>query len=327
MRPGYNKIANMPNSIKYSVSSQTLALKSGNYWIGTGDVGKGPTSTTDYWNGISPPGGGYTIYLNKASQGPSIYVCSNDSEFISFSNSLAGQTFASAASALVWFSTQSDKMVLNIDYPPIVTNGLILNLDAGFTPSYPRTNTSWYDVSPVGTNTTIPSAGTYSSDSMNYLNNVTTVGSLSSAGSYDNTMECWFYVPSGGSYTGCCQTIFGTYWFRTFLIGQSLYTMIGFFTGSTYTYQHPAFTISYNSWHCAVGARRDNRYIIWIDGVEVYNSTFGSGLLLYDPIGSWNISDSAHPNIKVAIARMYNIGLTDIEILQNFNADKSRFGL
>ena len=59
----------MPNSIKYSTSAQTLALKKGNYWIGTGDVGKGPTSTTDYYNGISPSGG-YTIYLNKASGGP-----------------------------------------------------------------------------------------------------------------------------------------------------------------------------------------------------------------------------------------------------------------
>jgi hypothetical protein len=29
----------MPNSIKYSVSAQTLALKKGNFWIGTGDVG------------------------------------------------------------------------------------------------------------------------------------------------------------------------------------------------------------------------------------------------------------------------------------------------
>jgi hypothetical protein len=36
----------MPNAIKYNVSAETLALKKGNFWIGTGDVGKGPTSTT-----------------------------------------------------------------------------------------------------------------------------------------------------------------------------------------------------------------------------------------------------------------------------------------
>jgi hypothetical protein len=30
----------MPNAIKYNVSSETLALKKGNFYIGTGDVGK-----------------------------------------------------------------------------------------------------------------------------------------------------------------------------------------------------------------------------------------------------------------------------------------------
>ena len=79
----------MPNPIKYSTSAQTLALKKGNYWIGTGDVGKGPTSTTDYWNGITPPSGGYTIYLNKASGGPSIYTAANDSQLVSLTNTIS----------------------------------------------------------------------------------------------------------------------------------------------------------------------------------------------------------------------------------------------
>jgi hypothetical protein len=30
----------MPNAIKYNVSAETLALKKGNFYIGTGDVGK-----------------------------------------------------------------------------------------------------------------------------------------------------------------------------------------------------------------------------------------------------------------------------------------------
>jgi hypothetical protein len=317
----------MPNAIKYNVSAETLALKKGNFYIGTGDVGKGPTSSTGYYNGITPPTGGYTIYLNKASGGPSIYTVTSDAQLISLTNTIAGTSYTTVAQCLAYYAGQTDKMIFNIDYPTIVTDGLILNLDAGFTPSYPMTETTWYDVSPIGTNTSIPNSNTYSDSTMNYVYNSSNVGALSSAGAYNNTMECWFYVPSGGSYEGCCQTIFGTYWFRTFLIGQSLYTMIGFFTGSGYTYQHPAFTISYNAWHCAVGARRDNRYIIWIDGVEVYNGDFGSGLSLYDAVGEWSISNSSHPNIKVAIARMYNRGLSNSEILQNYNANKSRFGL
>jgi energy-coupling factor transporter ATP-binding protein EcfA2 len=58
----------MPNGIKYSTDTQSLALKKGNFYIGTGDVGKGPTSTTGYYKGISPPNGGYTIYVNKEAE-------------------------------------------------------------------------------------------------------------------------------------------------------------------------------------------------------------------------------------------------------------------
>ena len=153
----------MPNAIKYSTSAQTLALKKGNFWIGTGDVGKGPTSTTDYYNGITPPSGGYTIYLNKASGGPSIYTAANDSQLISLSNTIAGQTFASAAAALAWFATQTDKMVFDIDYPAIVTDGLIFNMDSGFTPSYPTTGTSWYDLSSNAMTGTLTNGPTYDS--------------------------------------------------------------------------------------------------------------------------------------------------------------------
>jgi hypothetical protein len=55
---------------KYTISSS----KKGNFWIGTNDVPKGETSITDYWNGITPPLGGYTIYLGRATNGPVIYV-------------------------------------------------------------------------------------------------------------------------------------------------------------------------------------------------------------------------------------------------------------
>jgi len=79
----------MPNAIKYNVSAETLALKKGNFWIGTGDVDKGPTSSTGYNNGITPPSGGYTIYLNKASGGPSIYTVSTVAQLTALTNTIS----------------------------------------------------------------------------------------------------------------------------------------------------------------------------------------------------------------------------------------------
>jgi hypothetical protein len=153
----------VPNAIKYNVSAETLALKKGNFWIGTGDVGKGPTSSTGYYNGITPPSGGYTIYLNKETGGPSIYTVTTEAQMVSLTNTIGAQSFTTSGQCLNWFATQTDKMVFNIDYPSIVTNGLVMNLDAGFTPSYPTTATTWYDVSSEGNNGTLTNGPTYSS--------------------------------------------------------------------------------------------------------------------------------------------------------------------
>jgi len=136
----------MPNAIKYSTSAQTLALKKGNFWVGTGDVSKGPTSTTDYWNGITPPAGGYTVYLNKASQGPSIYTCANNSELISLTNKIAGANYTNVNQCLDYYMSQTDKIVTNMDYPAIVTSGLVMAMDSAYTLGYPQYGGTIYDL-------------------------------------------------------------------------------------------------------------------------------------------------------------------------------------
>jgi hypothetical protein len=232
--------------------------------------------------------------------------------------------------------------------PTVVTRGLVLWLDAGNNSSYANTsnyydcgygcqyyssnpgctncNTQWKDMSGFGNDWGI--TGTY--DGIHFTYNSTSLSRAASsdwATTSERTIDTWFYPPSGGINTGCCQTIFGQYWFRFFMIGQNIYTMIGFASGGTYTYQHPAFTIAYDTWHHVVGMRRGNDYIIWIDGVEMYNTTFGSGLNLYDPTGSYYISDNSHTNVRIASAKIYNRGLTNAEIVQNFNSGRQRFGI
>lgn len=137
----------MPNGIKYSVSPQTNSLKKSNYWVAVGDVDKGPTSSTDYWSAVSPPSGGYTIYLNKNSGGPSIYTVTNNAQLITFTNNLAGQSYSTAADCLNWFATQSDKMVVNMNYGSIITTGLQMAFDADYSISCSQDGTSnWYDM-------------------------------------------------------------------------------------------------------------------------------------------------------------------------------------
>jgi hypothetical protein len=153
----------MPNTIKYSTTGDTQSLKKGNFYFGVGDVGKGPTSGTSYWNGITPPTSGYTIYINKASNGPSMYVATGDTQLINFTKGFSGQNFTGATQCLNWYLTQSNYACVNRDYGSIITSGLVMLYDAGFTPSYSTSGVTWYDLSYGGNNGTLTNGPTFNS--------------------------------------------------------------------------------------------------------------------------------------------------------------------
>jgi hypothetical protein len=315
----------VPNPIKYSASAQTLALKKGNFWIGTGDVGKGPTSTTDYWNGISPSGG-YTIYLNKGSNGPAIYTVGNDAALISISNRIAEQTFETAAAALAWFATQTDKMVFNEDYPAIVTDGLVLNLDAGFTPSYPTTGTTWYDVSPGGNNGTLTNGPTFNSSndgsivfdgSDDYVN--LPDGLLSGTG--DFTIIQWVQCDGAG-----IGTTFGNYGAGTLQFGWSA-SYVFLWLDNSSAYASPG---NFTTAITMIAGRRIGTTTNYLKNGTVL-TTGSSGASIGSSSANFrigtNTSTSEQYNGKIYTTMVYNRGLSNTEILQNYNATKSRFGL
>ena len=334
----------MPNAIKYSTSAQTLALKKGNYWIGTGDVGKGPTSTTDYYNGITPPSGGYTIYLNKASGGPSIYTAANDSQLISLSNTIAGQTFATAAAALAWFATQTDKMVFNIDYPAVVTTGLVLNVDAGFTPSYPTTGTTWYDLSSSANNGTLTNGPTFSTlgggsivfDGVDDRVVVIDNQSIDFTTSESFTVCYWIYTTSKGTDTGYdahVGKINGTGWvanlnWTPFGIGD--YPQLRWWLNGIINVSYNTSKPYLNNWRfiCMSVDRSNQNGYIFEDGVLVSSGSVGTpdvsnnGNLL---IGSDVFASHFIGNFGIVL--LYQKSLSSNEVLQNYNATKSRFGL
>jgi hypothetical protein len=131
--------------------------------IGTGDVPKGPTSTTGFYGGINPPNGGYTIYENKATQGPSICTPSSDAELISVTNQIAGASYTTINECFNYFASQNDKMVLANPINPIVTDELVLNIKAGILPSYPRNGSTFYDLSQTGNQFSLQNGPTFNS--------------------------------------------------------------------------------------------------------------------------------------------------------------------
>jgi hypothetical protein len=136
----------MPNAVRRNTVTESLSLKKGNFYIGTLDVGKGPTSTSGFYNGITPPRGGYTIYLHKDSNGPSIYVAATDSELVSITNKIASTNYTTSSECLSYFSTQTDSFVLNKDYDAIITDGLVYLVDSTCVSSYPNNGTTLYPI-------------------------------------------------------------------------------------------------------------------------------------------------------------------------------------
>lgn len=137
----------MGNVVKYSLSSQPLSLKVGNFFIGTGDVGKGPTETTGYWAAYDPVFGGFTLYLNKASNGPSIYSLENSDILIDFINVNYGQSFTELGDCLEFLRSDPTRFVLNQPIPPFITSGLTTMMDFALVPSSPKAGNTVYDLS------------------------------------------------------------------------------------------------------------------------------------------------------------------------------------
>jgi surface protein len=329
----------MPNAIKYSTSAQSLALKKGNYWIGTGDVGKGPTQSTDYWNGITPPSLGYTIYLNKDNQGPSILCPSSDSNLINLTNSISGQNFSTTETALNWYNTQTDKMVFNIDYESIITNGLVLNLDPGFTPSYPKGGTSWYDISSGGNNGTLINGPTFNAEGGGSIvfdgvdDYVSVPKQTAFVNSSQFTLTSWMKRRTSTSKVMCYQ-------------GGDLNNDVAFELWSDGNVYFEVGNDS-NTYGYAANASTDWQYLTLVfDGSQTGNSNRLKGYIngtLQTLIYQGTIPSTSGPSNSVfsigntqgiggnfsdgniGQTSIYNRALSEQEVLQNYNATKGRY--
>jgi hypothetical protein len=301
-------------------------------------------NTADYgltfFNGINPPNGGYTIYLNKASGGPSIYCPANNTQLIGITNQIAGANYTTAQQCFDYYNSQTDKVCVTQNYPTdfpfIVLDGLVLYLDAGVTLSYPGTGTTWTDVNGLGTinNGTLINGVGYSSansgsivfDGVDDQINATAINVGTNF-----TVNVWAKVTS----TTRMILLSNAYLYTTnkgFLFnvgnnGTDLFLALG--QDQQYRVSSNGY-VSANTWFCASTTFDGTTIKLYYNGVETtYQATVGSiSTLVYDanPLylgkGTYDIFQG-----NIAISQMYNRALSAAEITQNYNAQKGRFGL
>jgi hypothetical protein len=213
-------------------------------------------------------------------------------------------------------------------FTPIVTDGLVLYLDAANTKSYPGTGTSWLDLSKNGNNGTLVGGPTFSSSNL---------GSIVLDGSDD------FILPTnsfgGGNWSVSMWVNIVTpivasppYYNHYCLIeGESLTTFLAVTDSSINVYVTPIVNYSFvnnTGWHNICFTYSGTQITAAVDGVNrgVITITNPLSSNKIRRIGKRDAIDTTHPyKGNISNVQFYNRALSVSEVLQNYNATKFRY--
>jgi len=231
--------------------------------------------------------------------------------------------------------------------PRIVTDGLVLCLDAGNTKSYLGSGTTWTDLSGNGNNGTLNGVGYSGSNG----------GSLSFDGTNDYvsipytsllaptsqiSFEAFTYLPNwniSGDKRIISKTQTGGYQIGfnepTFIGNGNIGALIYF--GGGYRIVKVSRATLTSGWH-HLSFTCDGRYFrMYLDGVNVDTYDHGStasisysnnnNLLVGAEAGSGANVDGFYWSGNIAQVSIYNRALTEAEVSQNYNALRGRFGI
>lgn len=222
--------------------------------------------------------------------------------------------------------------------PNIIRDGLVLYLDAANQKSYSGTGTTWNDLSGRGNNGTLINGPAFSSgnngsivfDGVNdYIQvpdnpilNLTQIGGSVGVWTRTNTNATGSI---NGNLVAKTKTYTNGYWLTKF----NNRTRISLY-GTGNIEMQGIRPIVDNLWHYIIATWISNQVSLYIDGVldrqQSYNFTFTTANNpLY--ISRQNTTGEGFYNGEICQTMIYNRGLTAQEVLQNYNATKSRFGL
>ena len=228
--------------------------------------------------------------------------------------------------------------------PRIVTNGLVLYLDAGNTKSYPGTGTTWTDLSGKGNNGTLQSmsGANYSSANGGYLvfDGASDYISIAFSGSV-YCIDFWIKpastLTSSTSFSsildfnnGQQSLIFGS---CTQFFNGELITLLTNPDGVSSHYQRSAYvstTDSISGWTHVNCNHDGTHYVFTVNGIIKQKSFLGTSDIInaISPIYLGKADGSGingFYNGNISNLKLYNKALTAAEILQNYNALKRRY--
>lgn len=234
--------------------------------------------------------------------------------------------------------------------PNIVTNGLVLYLDAANRQSYISGSTTWTDVSNNGNNGTLTNGPTFDtgfggSIVFDGVNDCCSLGSSIIPQTSNWTYSSFFNLNTLA--TG--SVLYGQYIAAAFngrflirlsdsIQNSSQFSLfLGSGAGYSNTFLYTNITASINTTYNLTVTRENQTFNLYVNGVYDTGSimNFTASLLQTTPIIGGRASSGGSPtpvdadllNGKVFTTQIYSRSLTAQEVLQNYNATKARFGL
>jgi hypothetical protein len=226
--------------------------------------------------------------------------------------------------------------------PRIVTDGLVLALDAGNPKSYPGSGTTWTDLSGQGNNGTITGAvytnGSFDFDGVN--DDIVNTGTSFLKTNDNVTLEVFFNHDDGSTgfmlYEGEGDGFGGNVEFHLYVNGNVLNS---WFTTSSGDFNLTGSSMTAGTWNYGAVTYENLSSVgnasskLYQNGVLVDSGSSATVDLASMPISNFLIgrpystSLGRRYNGQIAVVRVYNRALTAQEIQQNFNATRSRFSI
>jgi hypothetical protein len=213
--------------------------------------------------------------------------------------------------------------------PNLVDSGLILELDAGNTKSYPGTGTTWFDKSGYANNGTLINGPTFNTGSLGSIvfdgiDDYVNLGKPTILDLTTLTLSAWVRTT-----TSVNQIVIGKSYLSSYYMNISPNTKtFSFWTNGSTLPSTTISTIGDPVWCNIVGTINSISKNIYFNGI-INSSTAGSvvGIDTNDVyIGNSPVLNNPFVG-NIANIQIYNRALSADEVLQNYNALKSRFGL
>jgi hypothetical protein len=305
------------------------------------------SSLADVWVQwvVTGDSSGQTFYINGQQVGTTVKTAAGNSHWYI---GLSGQPFGYIANVELYVAKLTQEQILQNYYnqlskfttPSIVTSNLVLWYDPSNSVSYPGSGSTITNLASTSLNGTMSNI-TYTDPYFSYNGSNSQINVADNAllepGTGDWTMEAWVYLSSSsgskvvlGKFDpgGASQDV--SYSIR--IQGAGIYSQIG--NGSTVV-DTPLYTLPLNTWTHVTYVWKNvatNSLEAYINGVSVGSVSHSFASILNTPsnlyIGSYNGGEySQYMNGRIGITRLYSAALTSAQVLQNYNADKSTYGL